>query len=138
VDRLLHCRSVELAIGLCARPAHRRPLAAIEQAKLDSGSVGDAAHQAIERVDLTNQVAFAQTADRWIARHRASAREALRNERRARAQARGRGRRLTAGMAATNHNHIETTIHRFTKSEAVLVNASWSVKMVFHVKHHPN
>jgi hypothetical protein len=41
-------------------------------------------------------------------------------------------------MAATNHNHIETTIHRFTKSEAVLVNASWSVKMVFHVKHHPN
>ena len=35
-DRLLHGRGVKLAVGLGARPAHRRPLAPIEHAKLDA------------------------------------------------------------------------------------------------------
>jgi hypothetical protein len=66
-DRLLHRCGVKLAIGLRARTAHRWPLAAIEHAKLNSGGVSDAAHQPVERIDFTHQMAFAKTADRWIA-----------------------------------------------------------------------
>src|SRR4029077_8815999 len=115
-DRLHYRRGVELSVGLVARTAHRWPLAAIEHTKLNSGGVSDAAHQAVERIDLTHQMAFAKTADRWIARHRANAREALRDKGHARARARGRRRRLASGVAAANHNHIEGTIHCVTKS----------------------
>jgi hypothetical protein len=142
-NRLLHRRAVELAVSLRARPAHRRPFAAIEHSKLDSSGIGDAAHQAVERIDLTDQMAFAQTADRWITRHRADAREALRDERHARSHARGRACSLAAGVAATNHNHIETTIHCFTKIRSRSSECTRSVKMdrvksVFHVKQRPN
>ena len=59
-------------------------------------------------------MAFAQAADGRIARHGADAGEALSDERDARSQPRGRGRSLAASVAAANHNHIESTIHRFT------------------------
>ena len=73
VSRIAACMaaSIELAVGLGARPAHGRPLAAVEQPELDAGGVGHAAHQAIERVDLAHQMALAQPADRRIAGHRA-------------------------------------------------------------------
>ena len=81
-DRALHRRGVELAVGLRARPAHRRALAAVEHAKLDAAAVGDAAHQPVERVDLAHQMALAEPADRRIAGHRADGREAVRDQRR--------------------------------------------------------
>src|SRR5262249_365840 len=134
-DRLLHCRGVELAVGLRARAAHRRSLAAIEHTKLDSGSIGDAAHQAVERVDLTHQMTFAETADRWIARHRADAREALRDEGHAGTQARGRGRGLATGGATTNNDHIERTVHCSTKSAGRSSECTIDGQnSVFHVK----
>ena len=108
----LHGRRIELAIGLGARPAHRRAFAAIEHAELDAPSIGHAAHQPIERIDLAHQMPLAQPADRRIARHGADGGEAVRDQRRSRAHARGGGRSLAAGMAATNHNHIEASIHR--------------------------
>ena len=63
-DRGLHRLPVELAVGLRAGPAHGRPLAAVEDAELDAGGIGDAAHQAVQRVDLAHQVALAEPADR--------------------------------------------------------------------------
>ena len=36
-NRCLHGQAIELAVGLGARPAHRRTLAAVEQAELDAG-----------------------------------------------------------------------------------------------------
>jgi hypothetical protein len=79
-------------------------------------------------------MAFAQATDRWIARHRANACKALRDKRRARSHARGCRRRLTSGVAATNHNHIEGTIHCVTKSggrssECDLAGQNWPVKI---------
>ena len=63
---------VELAVGLSPRPAHRRTLAAIEHSKLDAAGIGDPAHQAIQRIDLADQMALAETADGGIAGHRAN------------------------------------------------------------------
>ncbi len=80
-DRPLHRLGVKLAVGLRARPAHRRSLAAIEHAELDAGLVGDAAHQAVERIDLAHQMALAEPADRRVARHRADGREPVRDQR---------------------------------------------------------
>ena len=111
-DRRLHRRCVKLAVGLGARAAHRRSLAAIEHAKLDAAGIRDAAHQAVERIDLANQMALAEPADGRIAGHRADGGEALGDQRRARAHPRRCGGRLAAGMAAADDNHIEAAIHR--------------------------
>ena len=63
----LHRQAIELAVGLGARALHRRALAAVEDAELDAGGVGGAAHQPVERVDLAHQMALAEPADRRIA-----------------------------------------------------------------------
>ena len=85
-DQPLHRRAVELAVGLGARALHGRALAAVEDAELDAGGVGGAAHQPVERVDLAHEMALAEAADRRIAGHLADRREALGDERRARAE----------------------------------------------------
>ena len=110
-DLLLHGGGVELAVGLRARAAHRRPLAAVEHAELDAAAVGDAAHQAVERIDLAHQMALAEAADRRIARHRADGGEAMRHQRGAGAHARGRGRGLAARMPAAHDDHVKYVIH---------------------------
>ncbi len=66
-QRLLHSRRVQLPISLGARTPDGRALAAIEQTKLDATGIGDAAHQAIQRVDLAHQVPFAEPSDRRVA-----------------------------------------------------------------------
>ena len=110
-DRLLHGGGVELAVGLRARPAHRRPLAPVEHAELDAAAVGDASHQAIERIDLAHQMALAEPADRRIARHGADGGEAMRHQRGLGAHARGRGRGLAARMPAAHDDHVKYVIH---------------------------
>ena len=114
-DRALHRLGVELAVGLGARAAHRRTLAAIEYAELDSALVGDPAHQAVERIDLAHQMALAEPADRRVAGHRPDRREPVRDQRGPRAHARGRGRGLAAGVPAADHDHIEGS-HGITRS----------------------
>ena len=79
VDRLLEQRQVaagfrggggsppvEHAVGLRARRAHGRALARVEDAELDAGLVGRDGHRAAERVDLLDQVALADAADRAL------------------------------------------------------------------------
>ena len=110
-DRRLHGGGIALAIRLGARPAHRRTLAAVEHPELDSAAVRDAAHEPVERIDLADQVALAQTADRRIARHRADGRERVRDQRGRRAHARSRGRGFTAGMAAAHDDDVEPRLH---------------------------
>ena len=103
----LHRRGIELAIGLGARPAHRRTLASVEHPKLDAAGIGDPAHQPVQRIDLADQVALAEPADRWIAGHRADGREPVRHQRGPRTHARGRGRGLAAGVAAADDDNVE-------------------------------
>ena len=105
-DRGLHGLAIELAVGLGAGAVHGRALGAVEQAELDAGRVGDPAHQAVERIDLADQMALAEPADGRIARHFADRREGVRDQRRARADARRGGGRLGAGMPAANDDDV--------------------------------
>ena len=106
-DRGLHRRGVKLAIGLGARPADRRTLAAIEHAELDAAGIRDAAHQAVQRIDLADQMALAKAADRGIAGHRADGRKTVRHQGRTGAHPRSRARSLAAGVAAADDDHVE-------------------------------
>jgi hypothetical protein len=103
----LHRGRIESAVGLGAWPADGRPLAPIEDAKLDTSLVGGPAHDAIQGVDLPDQVALAKPADRGIARHGADGGGAMRNERHARTQPRRRCRRFRAGVPATDDHDVK-------------------------------
>ncbi len=110
-DRPLHRRRVERPVGLRARSAHGGTLAPVEHAELDSRRVRDPAHEPVERVDLAHQVSLAEPADRRIARHGADGGEAMRDQRRARAEPRrGRGR-FAARVPAADDDDVETLHH---------------------------
>src|SRR5205807_368434 len=98
---------VKLAVGLRARAADGRALAAVEYPELDPGLVGDAAHQAIERIDLTHQMTLAEAADRRVARHRPDRRESVGHQRDLGAHPGGGGSSFAAGVATTDHDDIE-------------------------------
>ena len=102
-DRLL----VERTVGLRARRANGRTFARIERAELDAGPVDGTRHRATQRIDLTDEVALADAADRRVAAHLAQRLDALRDEQRARAASRRGERGFGAGMAATDHDHVE-------------------------------
>jgi hypothetical protein len=105
-DRPLHGGGVKLAIGLGTRAAHRRTLAPVEDAKLDAALIGDPAHQAIERIDLANEMPLSQPADRGIAGHRSDRRKAVRHRQGSHLRA-NRGRGPQRGAAAANHDDVE-------------------------------
>ncbi len=111
-DGLLHGRRIKGAIGLGARPAHRRALAPIEHPELNAAAIRHSAHEAIERIDLAHQMTLAKAPDRRIAGHRPDGGKAVRDQRRRRPHAGRRRRRLTAGVATTHHDHVELGIHR--------------------------
>ena len=106
-DRALHRGRVKLAVGLGTGPTHRRPLAAIEHAELDAAFVRDAAHQAVECVDLAHQMALAEPADRRIAGHRPDGGESVRQQRSPRTHARSRSRGLAARVASADDDDSE-------------------------------
>ena len=105
-DRCLHGLAIKLAIGLGAGALHRGSFAPVQHAELDAGGVGHPAHQAVERVDLADQMALAKPANGRIAGHFADRGEAMGNQRRARAMRRRSGSSLAAGMAAADHDHV--------------------------------
>ena len=137
-DRALHGGGVELAIGLGAGAAHRRALAAVQDAKLDAALVGDAAHQAVEGVDLADQMALAEPADRRIAGHRADGRESVRHQRGFGAHPGRRSRGFAAGVAAADDDNVEFSVHSEPRNRLLAAeNAMFHVKnaSTFHVKH---
>jgi len=103
---------IELAVRLGSRPPHRRTLPAVENPELDAADVSDTAHQAVERIDFPDQMALPEPANRRIARHGADRCESMRDQCRLRAHTRRRGRGFTAGVAAANHNDVESMCHQ--------------------------
>ncbi len=136
LDRPLHGRRIELAVGLSTGTADGRALAAVQNPELDAALVGDPAHQAVQGVDLPDQMALAEPADRRVTGHRADGRKPVRDQRRRRAHARGRRRGLAAGMSATDHDDIETLIHdaRYVVEGGDTVKTNGSPAVPFHVK----
>jgi hypothetical protein len=105
-DRCLHGLAIKLAVGLGARPLHRRTFAPVQHAELDAGGVSDLAHEAVQGVDLADQMALAEPANGRIAGHLADGGEAVGDQGRACADA-GRSRSsLAAGMAAADDDNV--------------------------------
>jgi hypothetical protein len=98
---------VQNAVGLGAGGAHGRAFGAVEDAELDAAFVGGQRHGPAQCIDLFDQVAFANTANRRVATHLAQRLDVVRQKQSFAAHA-GRGQgRFGSGMAATDHNHIE-------------------------------
>ena len=106
LDEPLDLHLVELLVGLGPRPVHRRPLGAVEDAKLDTGRVDRPTHDAAEGVDLANELGLANTPDRRIATHLADGVAVGRQQGRGRAEPGGGSGRLDTGMAGSNHDHV--------------------------------
>ena len=56
-------------IALGARAVHGRAFGAIEEPKLDTGGVGDDAHDSPQGVDFANHLAFGDTTDGRVTAH---------------------------------------------------------------------
>ncbi len=103
----LHCRAIKRAIGLGAGPAHRRALAAVEQAKLDARRIRHAAHQA--RPAHRSRAPDGPCPPRqWrdCRTSRPGCRERWVSSRVRAPSARRRRRRFAAGMAAADHDDV--------------------------------
>ena len=94
-------------VGLGAGAVHGGPLAAVEHAELDAGSVDGAAHDAAQGVDLADELPLGQAADGRIAAHLGDAIQAAGQQCGPRADpCRGHGR-LGAGVAAADDQDVE-------------------------------
>jgi hypothetical protein len=60
---------IELSISLGARTPNGWPLRPVQQSELNSGFIGRAPHNTVERIDLPNQVTFPEPADGGITGH---------------------------------------------------------------------
>jgi hypothetical protein len=106
-QRSLHGLAIELAVGLRPWPAHGGALRAIEQPELDAGGVRHPAHDAVESVDLADEVALPEPANGRVATHLADGLELVGQQQRARAQTRSGRSRLAASVAAANDDDVE-------------------------------
>jgi len=86
---------------------HRRPLAAIEQAELDGGGVGQEPHRAAEGVDLADDLPLGHAADRRVAGHLADRVGVDRQQGRPEAHPRRRQGRLQAGVTGADDEDVE-------------------------------
>ena len=110
-DSRLHRLTVELAVGLRARAANRRPFATIEKPELDTCRIGNPPHEAVQSVDLANQVPLAQSADGWIAGHCSYGVEAKGYKGCARAGPRGGGGGVTTSVATPDNYNVIGIVH---------------------------
>ncbi len=105
-EKILHSRRVKGAIGLGAGAAHGGAFAAIEHFEMDTGSIGGFAHNAIERINLADQMALADAPNCGVAGHRADAGAIMGQEKGARAHARRNASSLGAGVAAADDDNV--------------------------------
>ena len=113
-DRL----AVQHSVGLRPGATHGRTLGAIEHPELNAGLIDRAAHQAIQGIDLTHQVATAEASNRRVARHHPDAVPLVGEQQGARAQpGAGRGS-LASGVAAADHDHV-VAVHERCFGDAV-------------------
>ena len=111
-------RLVAHPVGLGAGGAHRRALAGVEHAELDTAFIGGAGHGPAEGVDFPHQVALADATDGRVAAHLAQSLDIVRQQHGVHAHAGGRQSRFGAGVAATNHQNAESlgVIHSQARS----------------------
>jgi hypothetical protein len=100
-------RPVKIAVTLCPRGAYCRALAEIEGPELYTGCIRGLCHHAAEGINFFNQMPFSNSTDGWITTHLPYGLDAVRDQQCTGATSRRGERGLGAGMAATDHDHIE-------------------------------
>lgn len=98
--------AVQLPVGLCSRPPDGRTLPPVQHAELNSGPIRRAAHHAVERINLTNELALADASDRGIARHDPDRVDAQRYECGPRTDPRSGRSRLCSRMTAADNDDV--------------------------------
>ncbi len=128
-DRSLHRVGIEFPVSLGPRAAHSRAFSTIEDTELDAAEIGDSGHKAIQSIDFPNQMAFSKPANSGITGHSADSAKPVRYEGGLRAHTGGRRRGFTAGVAAANHNDVESMRHQ-NLGWRVLAEARGGVKII--------
>ena len=100
----LHALGVGGFVALAAGGPDGRAAAQVEGLRLKRGKVGIATHFAAEGVQLADQVALGEPADRWVAGHARQGVKPRGNKRGFDAHPGGGERRLASGVAAADHN----------------------------------
>jgi len=106
----LHRFTVKLAVCLRAWSLNSRPFPTIEHTELNAGSIRNAPHQTVQRINLANQMPLPQTTDGRVARHHADRIEAMGDKSSMSTHACRRGCSFTASMTAANHNSVKLKI----------------------------
>jgi hypothetical protein len=84
-----------------------RPLAPVEQPKLNSGVVGNDTHHAVQCVNLPDQMPFSKASNCGIAGHDADVIARKRYKRGSGSKARRNMRRFRSGMTTTYNDNVE-------------------------------
>ena len=103
-----HRGSVKHAIRLSTGSAHSRTLGAVQDLEVNTGFVRSPSHGAAQCIDLFDEVSLADPTDGRVAAHLPEGLEAMGEQQCCRAHAGRRQRGLGAGVATTDHDHIET------------------------------
>ena len=106
LQNLLHPDAILLLVALRPRRPDGGTAAGVQQPELDSHRVGDLAHHPAERVDLPNQVAFGDPADRRIAGHLRDQVGVHGDHGGTQTEAGAGSRGLAAGVAAANDHDV--------------------------------
>jgi len=105
-DGPTHPGGVQLAVGLRPRAANRRASAPVEQPELDPRRVDRPTHLPAQRVDLADEMAFAKSTDRGIARHPSNRRSLSGNQPNPTPHPSSSQRSLTTSMTSADHNEV--------------------------------
>ena len=108
-------RLVQNTVRLRPRGPHRRPLAGVEDAKLNAALVGRNRHRPTQGIDLLHQVTLAYAAYRRVAAHLAQGLNIVAQQQGLAAHARSGQRGLGASMATADNDHVKffRVVHGF-------------------------
>ena len=98
---------VEHTVCLGPRGAHGRALAGVENAKLNARLVGGQGHSTAQRIDLFDQMAFANAANRGVAAHLPQSLDVVGEQQGLAAHARSGQRSLAPGVAAADDDDVK-------------------------------
>jgi hypothetical protein len=91
-----------------------------------AAAISGPAHHAVKRVHLSHEVAFADPADGWVARHFPNGFHAMRQQQRAGTHPRRSRSRLRARVPAANHHDIKPFVDHQTNSDTSPTGAALS------------
>ena len=98
---------VQHAIGLRAGGAHSRPLAAVENPKLDARLIHGQGHGTAQRIQLFHQMAFSNATNAGVAAHLPQGFNIVGQQQSMGAHAGSRQRRFGTGVAAPHHDNVK-------------------------------